>query len=220
MTGMWNFFNGFKHLDRLDNFNSVTFSYLDNMTQSPISRRFLLDRFNRIKANNLLIPSDWPSADSIIDWLVQKSGGQFIYVSTHCTAKSSPMFRTGLLPLFPVFGCWTAQSRISGPYTWFEWGRHLRLLVWTPLVLDTPLPRPDGSEIKIPHLINKLRSGNYYLNAQAFHTNLAKQGARQICVLSTMVKIVEDYPASSNTWYPVLYITVLVLESRKLSDAS
>jgi hypothetical protein len=197
-------------------------------------KKFLVSRFKGIKENHHLatyIPESWPSKE-IIDRLVRKSSGQFIYASTVMkyldSLKHRPMRRLDvILGLSPVvgdmpykeldalychiFSCvedFGTTSKILS-FMFFK-SRYLRSFtpgyvalllgldeedVYLHLselhsILYIPPPPDSKLEIRPTHaslqdfLVDKLRSGKYYLDEEAFHTDLAQQCVRQISTLS------------------------------------
>ncbi|KAF8809740.1 hypothetical protein BYT27DRAFT_7337130 [Phlegmacium glaucopus] len=211
--------------------------HLDDSHESDTDiKAFLLSRFEEIKEKHPLanfIPSSWPSAE-IIDRLVQKSSGQFIYASTvikylespnhHPTRRLDHIMRSvdgdipykeldalysqifsrveDLATTLKIFGFlfFRYSDAIAEPVTpdflaqligLQEEDVH-RCLSELRSILQVPPPGSSGldSEIKMFHaslqdyLVDKLRSGQYYLDERAFHTDIAGQGARQICTLS------------------------------------
>ncbi|KAF8811483.1 hypothetical protein BYT27DRAFT_7336163 [Phlegmacium glaucopus] len=197
-------------------------------------KTFLISRFEEIKQKHLLaksIPRSWPSAE-IIDRLVRKSSGQFIYASTVMKDLESPnhhpmkrlddimgsvdgatleeldalysrifsRVQAEQLPTtLKIFGFlfFRYSDAIAEPVTpdfmahliGLEEGDVHLCLSQLHSILYVP-PPGSSSEIKImnaslqDYLVNKLRSGKYYLDEKAFHTNIAEQGARQIRTLS------------------------------------
>ena len=190
---------------------------------------FLRSRFDEIKENHQLaayIPQSWPS-EEIVDRLVRKSSGQFIYASTVMkyldSPKHRPMKRLDIvLGLIPIDGD-MPYKELDALYTHifssiadiptilkilgflFFNGNFWRMSV-TPgffadlLDLDVEdvdlhlselhsilyIPPPNTTELSIEpvhaslqdFLVDKLRSGKYYLDQKAFHTDLAQQCLR------------------------------------------
>jgi NACHT domain len=199
-------------------------------------KEFLVSRFKEIKENHQLaayIPESWPS-DEIIDRLVRKSSGQFIYASTVMkyldSLKHRPMKRLDvILELTPIVADMPYKeldalyshilscvedfattikilSFLLFGYRYFrgftpdfvalllgldEEEVYLHLSELHSILYIPPPPNTHGFEIRPTHaslqdfLVDKLRSGKYYLDAQAFHTDLAHQCVRQISALST-----------------------------------
>ncbi|KAF8809778.1 hypothetical protein BYT27DRAFT_7135942 [Phlegmacium glaucopus] len=196
---------------------------------------FLLSRFEEIKKNHSLafyIPKSWPSAE-IIDRLVRKSSGQFIYASTVMKYLDSPNHRPmkrldviiGLRPVdgdMPykeldalyshILSCvddLASALKIFG-FLFFRYEfypeRVTTYFVADLLGLDeedvhiclselhsifyVPPPKKGGLSIKVNHaslqdfLVDTLRSGRYYVDEEAFHTDLARQCLRQVSTLS------------------------------------
>ncbi|KAF8809782.1 hypothetical protein BYT27DRAFT_6516972 [Phlegmacium glaucopus] len=197
---------------------------------------FLLSRFEEIKENHRLavyIPRSWPSAE-IIDRLVRKSSGQFIYASTVMKYLESPNHRpmkrldviTGLRPVdgdmpykeldalyshilscvddlastLKIFGFLFFQrpnwddnvatpSVVADLLGLDEEDVHL-CLSELHSILYIPPPKTSGLSIKVIHaslqdfLVDTLRSGIYYVDEEAFHTDLTQQCLRQVSTLS------------------------------------
>ena len=198
-------------------------------------KEFLVSQFREIKENHQLaayIPESWPSPE-IVDRLVRKSSGQFIYASTAmkylASAKHQPTKQLdvimGLIPVVSDMPCKELDALYSHIFSCVEdFGITLKILEFlffgflrdersTPKFLALLLglaeediylhlselhsilyipPPPNTSELQIrpmhdsleDFLVDKLRSGKYYLDEEAFHTNLAQQCAHYICSLS------------------------------------
>ncbi|KAF8811606.1 hypothetical protein BYT27DRAFT_7089093, partial [Phlegmacium glaucopus] len=207
-------------------------------------KAFLLSRFTEIKENHSLavyIPKSWPSAE-IIDRLVRKSSGQFIYASTVMKYLDSPDHRPmkrldviiGLIPVdgdmpykeldalyshilscvgdlastLKIFGFLFFQDQTSGPHevTPFFMADLLGLdeedvhlcLSKLHAILYIPPPKRSGLSIRVIHaslqdfLVDTLRSGRYYVDEEAFHTDLAQECLRQVSTSS--VNTIERSP--------------------------
>ncbi|KAF8815007.1 hypothetical protein BYT27DRAFT_7201103 [Phlegmacium glaucopus] len=206
---------------------------------------FLLSRFEEIKENHPLafyIPKSWPSAE-IIDRLVRKSSGQFIYASTVMKYLDSPNHRPmkrldlimGLIPVdsdmpykeldalyshilscvddlastlkifgFLFFQHWDYTKSVT-PYFVAdllgldEEDVHL-CLSQLHSILYIPPPQTSGLSIKVIHaslqdfLVDRLRSGRYYVDEEAFHTDLAQQCLRQLEVSTSCMNTIEHSP--------------------------
>ncbi|KAF8805707.1 hypothetical protein BYT27DRAFT_7103972, partial [Phlegmacium glaucopus] len=205
-------------------------------------RVFLLSRFEEIKENHPLavyIPKSWPSAE-IIDRLVRKSSGQFIYASTVMKYLDSPTHRPMkrldvIIGLRPVDGDMPYKeldalyshilSRVDNLastlkiFGFLFWGlafcRLTPYLVADLLGLDEedvhlclselhsilyiPPPKTGESSIKVIHaslqdfLVDRLRSGRYYVDEEAFHTDVAQQCllVRQVSTLSESINTIQ-----------------------------
>ncbi|KAF8803646.1 hypothetical protein BYT27DRAFT_7109348, partial [Phlegmacium glaucopus] len=195
---------------------------------------FLLSRFDGIKENHPLavyIPKSWPSAE-IIDRLVRKSSGQFIYASTVMKYLDSPNHRPmkrldviiGLRPVdgdMPykeldalyshILSCVDDLDSTLKIFGFLFWGldfcRFTPYLVADLLGLDEedvylclselhsilyiPPPKTSESSIRVIHaslqdfLVDRLRSGRYYVDEEAFHTDVAQQ-CLQVRQVSTL----------------------------------
>ena len=195
-------------------------------------KEFLVSRFKEIKENHHLatfISESWPS-EGIVNRLVRKSSGQFIYASTVMKYLDSPKHRPMrrldvIMGLRPVEGDMPYKeldalyshilSCVEDIHTTLKmlkflfFGRdgifrHPRILAvsvgldeedvylhFSELhsILHIPPPNTKGPVIRPTHaslqdfLVDKLRSGKYYLDEEAFHTDLALQGVRQISTL-------------------------------------
>ncbi|KAF8809772.1 hypothetical protein BYT27DRAFT_7187645 [Phlegmacium glaucopus] len=196
---------------------------------------FLLSRFEEIKENHQLavyIPKSWPSAE-IIDQLVCKSSGQFIYASTVMKYLDSPNHRPtkrldviiGLIPVngdmpykeldalyshilscvddlasaLKIFGFFFFLiDDYANPITPFFVADLLGLdeedvhicLSELHSILYIPPPKTSGLSIKVIHaslqdfLVDRLRSRRYYVDEEAFHTDLTQQCLRRVTALS------------------------------------
>jgi hypothetical protein len=85
---------------------------------------------------------------------------------------------------------------------------HLHLSELHSILYIPPPPNPSRLKIRPTHaslqdfLVDKLRSGKYHLDEEAFHTDLAQQCVRQISTLSIKqalkgVSVLEQYLADS-----------------------
>ncbi|KAF8810496.1 hypothetical protein BYT27DRAFT_7186573 [Phlegmacium glaucopus] len=210
---------------------------------------FLLSRFQEIKENHPLavyIPKSWPSVE-IIDRLVRKSSGQFIYASTVMKYLDSPNHRPmkrldviiGLRPVdgdMPykeldalyshILSCvddLASTLKIFGFLFFRDWIEEDSRYTATPCfvadilgldeedvhlclselhsILYIPPPKTSGSSIKVIHaslqdfLVDTRRSGRYYVDEEAFHTDLALQCLRQVSTLS--INTIERSPQRS-----------------------
>ncbi|KAF8809769.1 hypothetical protein BYT27DRAFT_7232197 [Phlegmacium glaucopus] len=211
---------------------------------------FLLSRFEDIKENHPLavyIPDSWPSA-KIIDRLVRKSSGQFIYASTVMKYLDSPNHRPmkrldvvlGLRPVdgdmpykeldalyshilscvddlastLKIFGFLFFRYELyaNTATTYFvadllgldEEDLHL-CLSELHSILYIPPPKASGLLIKVIHaslqdfLVDRLRSGRYFVDEEAFHTDIAQQCLRQVSTLS--INTIERSPQRSEGSY-------------------
>ena len=211
---------------------------LDNSYEPDADiKEFLLSRFDEIKAHHQLaayIPESWPPAE-IINQLVQKSSGQFIYASTVMKYLESPDHRP-MKRLDVIIGLKSADGdvpykELDALYSYIfscveDFATTLRILgflffkSWFWLIAVTPdflahlfgldeedihlclsklhslLSIPSFSSSDTPgiqpmhaslqdFLVDKLRSRKYYLDEEAFHTDLARRCVRQISALST-----------------------------------
>ncbi|KAF8805135.1 hypothetical protein BYT27DRAFT_6667774 [Phlegmacium glaucopus] len=207
---------------------------------------FLLSRFEEIKENHPLavyIPKSWPPAE-IIDRLVRKSSGQFIYASTVMKYLDSPNHRPmkrldviiGLIPVdgdMPykeldalyshILSCvddWASTLKIFG-FLFFRLRAYTQTV--TPSfvadllgldeedvhlclselhsILYIPPPRTSELSIKVIHaslqdfLVDTLRSARYYIDEEAFHTDLTQQCLRHVSTPS--INAIERSPQRS-----------------------
>ncbi|KAF8815018.1 hypothetical protein BYT27DRAFT_7201117, partial [Phlegmacium glaucopus] len=165
------------------------------------------------------IPESWPSAE-IIDRVVRKSSGQFIYVSTVMKYLDSPNHRPmkryilscvdDLASTLKIFGFWFFQywdyTKSVTPYFVAdllgleEEDLHL-CLSELHSIPHIPPPQTSGLSIKVIHaslqeiLVDPLRSGRYYVDEEAFHTDLAQQCLRKVNTLS--ISAIERSPRRS-----------------------
>ena len=195
-------------------------------------KEFLRSRFNEIKENHQLaayIPESWPS-EEIVNRLVRKSSGQFIFASTVIKYLDSPKHRPmkrldviiGLRSVdgdMPYKELDALYSHIFSCVQDFSTTRKMLgfLLFGYPIgftpdilasllgldeqdihlclselhsILSIPPHKTSGLEIRPTHaslqdfLLDKLRSGKYYLDEEAFHTDLAQQCVRRVSTLS------------------------------------
>ena len=196
-------------------------------------REFLVSRFKEIKENHRLavyIPVSWPS-EEIVDRLVRKSSGQFIYASTVMKYLNSPKHRPmkrldvilGLIPVVGdmpykeldalyshIFSCvedlgttlkileflfFGYESRLTPGSVAIllrldEEDVYLHLSELHSILYIPPPPNTVNFEIRPSHaslqdfLVDKLRSGKYHLDEEAFHTDLSRQCIHQISTLS------------------------------------
>ena len=199
-------------------------------------KTFLSCRFKEIKENHPLatvIPEWWPPAE-IIDKLVQKSSGQFIYASTVVkyldSSRHSPMKRLDVIfQLIPVSGdapykqldtlythIFSCVEDIAGALeiigflifqrgyiTWNDpspqFLAHLFGLDLEDLylrlselhsILDVPPLSANRKPIKIFHaslndfLVDKVRSGDYYLDGTSVHTAIAQRCLLPVRILT------------------------------------
>ena len=204
-------------------------------------KTFLLSRFHEIKENHQFstnIPKCWPS-EGVIDRLVRKSSGQFIYASTVMKYLELPKRRPmkqldvimGLISVdgdMPyqeldalysyIFSCVedlaitlrilgflffrhalvnrTFTSRFVAPLVGLdEEDVYLHLSELHSILLIPPLYNSSG--IQPTHatlqdfLVDKQRSVKYYLDEEAFHTDVAQQSVRQINMLTTNPRLVD-----------------------------
>ena len=200
-------------------------------------KEFLLSRFREIKRShplNLYIPHSWPSPE-VVNQLVQKSSGQFIYASTVMKYLESPTHRP-TKRLDVILGLTSAPDdmpykQLDALYTHiFSSVQHisgaLRILgcmlfignavsYLTPTFLEnllsldkgdvhlylsdlhsilyvpTPQLNADDDEIRILHaslgdfLIDKLRSGDYYVDEGTVHADIARCCLHSMSMQST-----------------------------------
>lgn len=216
-------------------FNAVNISdcshhiVLDNSYNPDADiEEFLSSRFKSIKENHPLatfIPKSWPPA-KIINQLVQKSSGHFIYASMVMkyldSPKHKPMKRLGVvIGLLPVGGdvpykeldtlythIFSFVEDIAGAlqiigFILFRGDKRGTNCEPTPKfleclfgldpgdvylclselhsILDIPLPTANNIPIRISHaslgdfLVDKLRSGNYFLDDVMVHEDIAQR---------------------------------------------
>lgn len=215
-------------------------------------KEFLLCRFKEIRENHPLatfIPESWPPVE-IIDTLVQKSSGQFIYASTVMkyldSPKYNPMNRLDvIIKLIPaggdapykqldtlythIFSCVediTSVLQIMGflifwQNDWNSWygdptpefleclfglqeGAVYLCLSELHSILNLPLPMVNNNPIRIFHaslndfFVDKLRSGDYYLDEILVHTAISQR-----CLLGINIPI--DKEQSSPNYEVMMY---------------
>lgn len=228
--------SAFNAFEISDSFHHIV---LDNSYNPDADiKQFFLCRFKEIRENHPLaafIPGLWPPA-KIIDTLVQKSSGQFIYAPTVMkyldSPKHDPMKRLDvIIELIPV-GDDTPYKQLDTLYThifscveditgvlqiigflilrqndWDSWygdptpefleclfglrdGAVYLCLSELHSILNLPLPMANNNPIRICHaslndfFVDKLRSGDYYLDNVLVHTAISQR-----CLLGINIPI-------------------------------
>ena len=247
--------NTFNHLIKFESHPSRHIVLDDSYKPDVDIKEFLVSGFKKIKENHQLavyIPESWPS-EEIVDRLVRKSSGQFIYASTVMKYLDSPKHRpmrrlevimgirsiVGDIPYKEldalychIFSCVDDFSITSKILRVLFLTHELYLVnldflalllgldeedIYLRLselhsILDIPLSSTSGLEIRPTHaslqdfLVDKLRSGKYFVDEEAFHTDLARQCIRQISTLSMDrvlkgVSGLEEYSMYSFTYH-------------------
>ncbi|KAF8809224.1 hypothetical protein BYT27DRAFT_7254737 [Phlegmacium glaucopus] len=207
---------------------------------------FLLSRFEKIKENHPLavyIPKSWPSA-GIIDQLVRKSSGQFIYASTVMKYLDSPNHRPMklldvIIGLIPVDGDMSYKALLLTPYFVGdllgadEEDVHLCLPEFHSIPYIPP-PKTSGLPIKMIHaslqdfLLDRLRSGRHYVDEETIHADLAQQCLRQVIGIKRpdaklFMSLTEDVASQQEILVPYYRqgldaVTRLLLKAAPLTD--